>query len=123
MKAWRYPFVIVMMPLECLRKSAWSEEEQKVEFWCQIIADCTGSQVIVPAGSEFGAKGAALLAAVGIHWFENISEAAKLTVSIIHTYQPNPDLKPVYDTVYTTYRQLRNDLPPSWQLSSETRSL
>jgi len=86
------------------------------ELWCQIIADCTGSQVLVPAGSEFGAKGAALLAAVGIQWFENISEAAKLTVSIRHTYHPNPDLKPVYDTVYATYRQLRNDLRPSWQL-------
>ena len=88
----------------------------KSELWCQIIADCTGSQVLVPTGSEFGAKGAALLAAVGIHWFENISEATKLTVSIGHTYQPNPDLKPVYDTVYATYRQLHNDLRPSWQL-------
>jgi sugar (pentulose or hexulose) kinase len=88
----------------------------KSGLWCQIIADCIGSRVLVPAGSEFGAKGAALLAGVGIHWFENISEAAKLTVSIARTYQPNPDSKSVYDTVYTTYRQLRDDLRASWQL-------
>ena len=91
----------------------------KSQFWCQIIADCTGSRVVVPDGSEFGAKGAALLAAVGIHWFKNISEAAKLAVSILQTYQPNPDTKPVYDAVYATYRQLRNDLSPSWQLHHE----
>ena len=88
----------------------------KSQLWSQIIADCTGSRVVVPNGSEFGAKGAALLAAVGIHWFENVSEAAKSTVSILQTYQPNPDTKPVYDAVYATYRQLRNDLSPAWQL-------
>ena len=86
------------------------------EFWCQIIADCTGSRIMIPNGREFGAKGAALLAAVGLHWFDNIVEAARATVSIGRTYQPNPDLKAVYDAVYGTYRQLRTDLRTSWQL-------
>jgi sugar (pentulose or hexulose) kinase len=86
------------------------------ELWCQIIADCTGSRVVIPTGSEFGAKGAALLAAVGIRWFENIAEATTSTVTIRHAYHPNTDLKPVYDAVYATYCQLRNDLRPSWQL-------
>lgn len=86
------------------------------EFWCQIIADCTGSRIVIPKGSEFGAKGAALLAAVGLHWFDNIAKAARATVSIGRTYQPNPDVKAVYDAVYATYRQIRTDLPRSWQL-------
>ncbi|GAK58708.1 putative erythritol kinase protein [Candidatus Vecturithrix granuli] len=86
------------------------------EFWCQIIADCTGSRIVIPNGSEFGAKGAALLAAVGLHWFDNIAEAARATISIGRTYQPYPDVKAVYDAVYATYCQLRTDLRRSWQL-------
>ena len=88
----------------------------KSDFWCQIIADCTSSRIVIPHGSEFGAKGAALLAAVGIGWFENISEAARATISIKRTYQPNPDVKSIYDAVYATYRQVRTDLRRSWQL-------
>ena len=87
----------------------------KSDFWCQIIADSTGSRIVIPHGSEFGAKGAALLAAVGLHWFGSVSEAARATISIERTYQPNPGLKAVYDAVYTTYRQLRSDLCRSWR--------
>ena len=38
-------------------------------FWAQMIADATGYQVEIPVGAEFGAKGAALLAATAIGWF------------------------------------------------------
>ena len=42
----------------------------KSRFFCQMVADVTGKHIVVPAGSEFGAKGAAMLAAVGIGWFD-----------------------------------------------------
>ena len=35
-------------------------------FWCQLIADCLGKQVRVPAGSQFGAKGAAINIGIAI---------------------------------------------------------
>src|SRR5512143_3530908 len=47
------------------------------ELWCQIIADCLDAKVVVPEGSELGAKGAALLAGVGIGWSPNILDAAR----------------------------------------------
>lgn len=85
------------------------------EFWSQVIADCTGSRVLVPAGAEFGAKGAALLAAVGLGWFESVAAAGRATVAIARTHAPRPELKPLYDDLYATYYQLRNDLRLAWQ--------
>jgi sugar (pentulose or hexulose) kinase len=93
------------------------------DLWCQLIADCTGSRVVIPAGSEFGAKGAALLAGVGLGWFETVPAAARATVSIVRRYEPRPDLKPIYDAVYATYHQLRQDLVPSWQLHHKSAIL
>lgn len=47
------------------------------EVWCQIIADVTGRPILVPEGSEFGAKGAALLAATAIGTFASVTEASR----------------------------------------------
>jgi sugar (pentulose or hexulose) kinase len=88
----------------------------KSEFWSQVIADCTGCRVAVPDGSEFGARGAALLAGVGIGWFATVAEAAQATISITRVHHPTPALKPVYDAAYAVYRQLRDDVRDSWRL-------
>ncbi|PID58209.1 hypothetical protein CSB45_03840 [candidate division KSB3 bacterium] len=90
----------------------------KSDFWCRVIADCTGSRIAIPDGNEFGAKGAALLAAVGLGWFEDISEASQKTSTIRRRYAPNSDLKAVYDAAYAVYRQLRIDLRASWRLDN-----
>lgn len=88
----------------------------KSDFFCQMIADCTGKQVTVPAGSEFGAKGAALLAAVGIGLYDAIQQAVKSTASESgRVFTPEPELKPVYDELYTIYCQLRDALIPVWR--------
>jgi sugar (pentulose or hexulose) kinase len=38
-------------------------------FWCGMIAEVTGREVVVPEGSEFGARGAALLVATALGHF------------------------------------------------------
>jgi sugar (pentulose or hexulose) kinase len=84
-------------------------------FWSQIIADCTGKRCIVPKGSELGAKGAALLAGVGIGWYESINAASKM-VEILRIHEPQQTT--VYDDAFITYTEMVQTLRPVWQQHS-----
>jgi sugar (pentulose or hexulose) kinase len=87
----------------------------KSPFFCQVVADVTGKHIVVPSGSEFGARGAAVLAAVGIGWFKTITDALSLTPTTARTYECNPEIKAIYDAVYLTYGELRDTLVPVWR--------
>ena len=84
-------------------------------IWGQIIADTVGAPVVIPKGSEFGTRGAALLAGVGVGWFDSIVEAATSAIQIDRVYEPNPSLKPIYDENYLLYGALRDVMRPIWQ--------
>jgi len=88
-------------------------EGARSSFWCQIIADCTQRRVIVPPGNEFGARGAALLAAVGIGRYANVESTAEMDDGKI--YRPRVQAAARYDQVYGTYRMLRDDLRRAWR--------
>ncbi|WP_339775400.1 FGGY-family carbohydrate kinase [Caldilinea sp.] len=90
----------------------------KSAFWSQIIADCTGKSVLVPSGTEFGAKGAALLAGVGLGWWPSIQDAVQGTVTIVRRFEPNPEASAVYDRMYAVYQMLQRDLRPAWRAAA-----
>ena len=69
-------YAVLPQPVDEIRLSGGGA---KSAFWSQMIADCTGRRVVVPAGSEFGARGAGLLAAVGIGWYASVAEAVQAT--------------------------------------------
>lgn len=48
----------------------------KSAFWCDLIATATGRRVTVPEGAEFGARGAALLAATALGRFASVAAAS-----------------------------------------------
>jgi sugar (pentulose or hexulose) kinase len=87
----------------------------KSTFFCQAVADVTGKCIVVPSGTEFGARGAALLAAVGIGWFETIADALSLSPNTARTYESNAEAKAIYDAAYMTYGELREALQPIWR--------
>ena len=91
-------------------------------IWGQIIADTIGATVVIPEGSEFGTKGAALLAGVGIGWFDSIIAAAE-AVQIERVYQPNVKLKPLYDENYALYCTLRDAMRPVWRQAAARKFL
>ncbi|MEL6151451.1 MAG: FGGY-family carbohydrate kinase, partial [Chloroflexota bacterium] len=72
-------------------------------FWCQLIADVTGKRVIVPSGSEFGARGSAILAGIGIGWFDSV-EAGQRQLAITRAHEPQR--QPAYEQAYRTYVDL-----------------
>jgi len=88
-------------------------------IWGQMIADTVGAPVIIPAGSEFGTRGAALLAGVGIGWFDSIVEAAASAIQIDRVYQPNAQLKALYDENYALYSAARDTLRPIWHQAAK----
>jgi sugar (pentulose or hexulose) kinase len=94
----------------------------KSSFFCQMIADVTSRHVVVPSGSEFGARGAALLAAVGIGWFASIADAAVFNSTPARTHEPNLELRPIYDAAYAIYGALRDALLPIWKRNVQRRT-
>ncbi|HEX3983718.1 MAG TPA: FGGY family carbohydrate kinase [Acidisoma sp.] len=71
-------------------------------FWRQMIADVLNRPVEVPEGQEFGAKGAALLAATGIGWFSSVAEASVASCRIPHRHEPVGDGR--YEAPYARYK-------------------
>jgi sugar (pentulose or hexulose) kinase len=92
-------------------------------IWGQIIADTVSAPVVVPKGSEFGTRGAAILAGVGIGWFDSIVDAAATAIQIDRVYEPNTDLKALYDENYALYGALRDSMRPIWQQAASRKFL
>lgn len=78
------------------------------DFWSQTIADICGRPILVPHGSEFGAKGAALLASVAIGRSGSVREAARKASAVRHRYEPNAKLVAVYADGFARYQGARN---------------
>lgn len=91
----------------------------KSDFWCQMFADCTGAEFVVPSGEEFGAKGAALLAGTGVGIYSNIESAVEQTQSFEQTYKPDLENVEVYDGIYEWYRMARENMSDVWAKRSE----
>jgi sugar (pentulose or hexulose) kinase len=69
-----------------------------------MIADVIGAPIGIPAGVEFGAKGAALIASVGIGQFASIAEACRESFELEQRYEPNGALCDDYAAAYARYR-------------------
>jgi sugar (pentulose or hexulose) kinase len=83
-------------------------------FWLQMIADCLNAEVHVPEGAEFGAKGAALLAAVALKWYATPFEAATVTQRIARSYTPTHDAATAWEARFHAWMTLRDAQLPVW---------
>lgn len=77
-------------------------------MWTQMIADALGTTVEVPAGTEFGARGAALLAGTAIGWFASAREASVSTRRIERSQAPDPARKDEWNRAFAAYRKCRD---------------
>ncbi|MET0862871.1 MAG: FGGY-family carbohydrate kinase [Nakamurella sp.] len=90
--------------------------------WAQIFADVLGRRIIIPAGTEFGAKGAAIVAGVGVGAYESYGAGADATVNIVREYEPNLKNTDIYNDFFEVYRDLRISTLSSWdKLQAATR--
>lgn len=74
--------------------------------WSRMFADCTGIPVETPSGSELGALGAAMAAAVATNYYAGFPEAVAAMSSIETRYEPDPVYTAVYKEKYAAYRDL-----------------
>lgn len=86
----------------------------KSGVWCQIFADIFQVPVMVPDGSELGALGAAICAAVAAGVHPSYEAACKAMVRFTRVHKPNRKLGEVYKSKYARYRKLLDTLAPVW---------
>lgn len=84
-------------------------------LWCQIVSDCLNVRVRVPSGSEFGAQGAAITAAVSTGYFENYETAVKAFVRYEREYDPIAENNQKYEKLFEIYTKLYPKLTETWQ--------
>ena len=86
------------------------------DLWRQLIADCLDTTVRVPAYGELGAKGAAMLAAVGVDHYPDLDTAIDVMSDTGTTYAPRPGPASVYDDLYAYYTAVRESMADVWSL-------
>ena len=75
----------------------------KSSVWVQMFADIFQLPVEVPDGSELGALGAAIAAAVACGVYASYEQAVAAMTRVARRQQPNPDLACVYAARYHKY--------------------
>ena len=85
----------------------------KSPVWRRILADVLEATVATTSTSEGAAQGAAMLAAVGLGWFESVEEACRDLVKLDDVIDPSPDTS-VYEDAYARYRELYPALAPTF---------
>ena len=80
-------------------------------LWRQIVADVLGieMQKVKVDDSSFGT---AMLAAVGIGWFESFAQAAETCIEVESISKPNPENQKIYDALFARYKAIHDALAP-----------
>lgn len=76
--------------------------------WTQMLADATGKPIAMPSGSEFGARGAALLAATSIGLYPSVRHASVSTREIARRQEPSRGLQGAWDRAFANYARQRD---------------
>lgn len=83
----------------------------KGQLWRQIVSDVLGMSLekVKVDDSSFGT---AMLAAVGIGWFDSYAAAAEACIEIDSVTAPNPEDQEVYNKIFPRYKAIATALAP-----------
>ncbi|MEX0324258.1 MAG: FGGY-family carbohydrate kinase [Puniceicoccaceae bacterium] len=84
------------------------------EVWVQMFADCFQIPVEIPAGTELGALGAAIAAAVAVGVYPDYLSAVNAMTKISRRHEPDPDMAGIYQEKYARYRKAIQTLDALW---------
>lgn len=87
----------------------------KSELWCQLLADCTGKPVSIPAVSNSSAMGAAMMLAIALDEYPSLDVAADQMLSVKQRYRPQSDPNQQYERLYQLFVELRKDFSSVWK--------
>jgi L-xylulokinase len=74
--------------------------------WSQLMANALNVPIEITDAQEAGARGAALLAGIGVGLYKDKDEAVNAAVRVVRTHEPDPEWKTVLDERYTRYLAL-----------------
>ncbi len=83
----------------------------KGELWRQIVADVLGL-TMEKAKVDDSSFGSAMLAGVGIGWFDSYAQAAEVCVQLDSITHPIPENVSVYDRLFPRYKAIHDALAP-----------
>jgi sugar (pentulose or hexulose) kinase len=86
------------------------------EFWAQLFADATGKRLLIQEGTEFGARGVAILAGVGAGVYPSLGAAMSACIRPARVYTPRPEFTRLYDALYPLYTHLYQHARDAWEL-------
>jgi L-xylulokinase len=84
------------------------------DVWVQMFADILQVPVEVPAGTELGALGAAIGAAVAVGLYPSYEAACAAMARIARTCEPHRSLADLYRTKYARYQKILAAMAPLW---------
>ena len=84
----------------------------KSALWRTIIADVLGRPLLLPRVLEAGALGAAILAAVGVGLYPDISTGARGLVRVASSVEPDPERHLRYTQLYSRFVELEGRVAP-----------
>jgi len=84
----------------------------KSPLWLSIIADVTGTPLLVPRVLEAGALGAAIFAGVGVGVYRGVQEAAAALVQIMGRHEPDEAQHEFYGRIYPIFLELEDKVTP-----------
>ncbi|MDF2669566.1 MAG: xylulose kinase [Paenibacillus sp.] len=78
----------------------------KNETWLQMQADIFGTDIVKLSSEQGPGMGAAMLAAVGCGWFENLEACAEMFLKRSAVYHPNETAVRTYESLYKVYGRI-----------------
>jgi len=92
----------------------------KSRTWLKIISNISGSRVIVPVGEEFGCRGAAMNAGVGVGVFKDHEDALKHFFKIKLKIEPDYEKTKRYRRIFRIYQEIYQRV---WDLWNDLQTL
>jgi len=84
------------------------------DVWMQMLADAFQIPVEIPEGTELGALGAAICAAVATGRYPSYKSACDGMVCFSRRFDPNPRLADLYHRKFARYKKLLEAMNPAW---------
>ena len=91
----------------------------KSAVWLQMQADIFNTKIRTLKVEQGPGLGAAMIAAMGVHWFDSIEECVKVFVRYENEFLPNPKNVRLYDHVYAIYTKVYENTRAICQQLSE----
>lgn len=84
------------------------------DIWVRMFADCFQIPVEIPAGTELGALGAAIAAAVASGCYAGYPQAVASMTRVARRQEPDPTMKDLYAAKYARYLEFIRALENVW---------